>query len=121
MSKTGDQPSTEDDVTPIVAKHLDEIRELCDRYGVRRLDLFGSATTDRFDPATSDLDFLVDFADRSPGYADRYMAVAEGLEAILGRCVDLVTERSVVSPDFRTTVERQRRNVYERGVDASVA
>jgi len=38
---------------------------LCRRYGVRKLELFGSATDGAFDPRTSDLDFLVDF---DPGY-----------------------------------------------------
>ena len=34
---------------------------LCHRYGVARLELFGSATTDAFDPNASDLDLLVRF------------------------------------------------------------
>jgi uncharacterized protein len=106
---------------PFVAERIDEIRALCERYGVRRLDLFGSATTDRFDPETSDLDFLVDFADRSPGYAIRYLRVAEGLEAIFGRSVDLVTERSVQDPLFRRSVESSRRAVYDRGDETSAA
>ena len=47
----------------IVTEHLDDIGALCRRYGVRRLDLFGSAATGAFDPATSDLDFVAAFAD----------------------------------------------------------
>lgn len=98
---------------PYVLERLDEIRELCDRYGVQRLDLFGSAVTDRFDPATSDLDFVVDFVDRSPGSFDRYLDVAEGLEAILHRGVDLVTDRSITSPAFRGNIDRNRTPVYD--------
>jgi len=44
-----------------IASHREELRELCRRFHVRRLDLFGSATGDDFDPARSDLDFLVEF------------------------------------------------------------
>lgn len=43
------------------------VAELCRRYGVARLSLFGSALTAEFDPATSDVDFLVEFADDSEG------------------------------------------------------
>lgn len=100
---------------PLIAEHLEAVRALCVRYGIRRLDLFGSATSDRFDEQTSDLDFVVDFADRSPGYADRYLAVADGLESLFGRPVDLVTERSIQSPSFRRSVEASRRMLYERG------
>lgn len=46
---------------PLVLERLDDLRELCQRFRVQRLDLFGSATSTDFDPATSDLDFLVEF------------------------------------------------------------
>ena len=41
----------------IVETNLPALQALCRRFGVRRLDLFGSAATGRFDPALSDLDF----------------------------------------------------------------
>ena len=44
----------------------DALRALCLRYRVRRLDLFGSAVTDRFDPLRSDVDMLVEFVDLPP-------------------------------------------------------
>ena len=106
---------------PFIKEHLGEVRALCERHGIRRLDLFGSATTDRFDDRSSDLDFVVDFADRSAGYADRYLAVAEGLEALFGRPVDLVTERSIKTPSFRRSVEASRKAIHDRGDGASAA
>ena len=76
----------------IVTQHRDQIAALCRQYGVRRLDLFGSAATGEFDPATSDLDFVATFADTlSPDYADRYLDFADALEALFGRPVDLLT------------------------------
>ena len=39
------------------------VGELCRKYSVRRLVLFGSAVTDRFDTSRSDVDFLVEFGD----------------------------------------------------------
>lgn len=90
------------------------IAELCRRYGVERLELFGSADTQHFDEERSDIDFVVEFEDRSPGYADRYLDFAEGLEEILGRDVDLVTERSIQNPFFRRSVDSSRRVIYDR-------
>lgn len=105
----------------LIGRHLAAIQSLCRAYGVQRLDLFGSATTDRFDEATSDFDFIVTFADTTmPGYLDRYLAFADALEAALGRPVDLVTERSIRSPYFRQAVEDSRQPLYDDR-DASTA
>jgi hypothetical protein len=43
----------------IIESNLSAIAALCRRCAVRRLDLFGSAATGRFDLERSDLDFLV--------------------------------------------------------------
>src|SRR5581483_9332847 len=95
-------------------RHLAAIQSLCRAYGVQRLDLFGSATTDRFNEATSDFDFIVTFTDTTmPGYLDRYLAFADALEAALGRPVDLITERSIRSPYFRQAVEESRQPLYD--------
>jgi predicted nucleotidyltransferase len=42
------------------------LADLCRRYRVRRLRLFGSAATGAFAPETSDLDFVAEFADTKP-------------------------------------------------------
>ena len=100
-------------MSPLIEPHLAAIRALCREHRVRRLDLFGSAATDAFDPASSDLDFVVSFANtRSPGYADRYLGFAEALEALFGRAVDVVTDRSIRNPYFRHAVEASRQPVY---------
>lgn len=43
-------------MTPLVERNRAAIEELCRRYHVKRLELFGSAATDAFDQAASDLD-----------------------------------------------------------------
>ncbi len=50
----------------IVEDRRAEVAALCERYGVKRLDLFGSAAGDGFDPEASDLDFVVSFERRDP-------------------------------------------------------
>lgn len=89
-----------------------ELSALCRRYGVRRLELFGSAATGAFDPALSDVDFLVDFDDDPSGLFDRYFGLKESLEALYGRPVDLVSSGSLRNPYFIAAVNETRRLVY---------
>lgn len=104
----------------LIKRNMDGVAQLCRRFGMRRLDLFGSAASGMF-TEESDLDFVVDFADRSPGYAMRYLHLAEALEALLGRSVHLVTERSVRSPRVRESVDQHKVTVYEAGDHQAVA
>lgn len=76
---------------------------------MRRLDLFGSAASDHFDPDESDMDFLVEFSELSPGtYADAYFGLLEGLEELFGRPVDLVVDAAIRNSYFRRSVEQTR-------------
>jgi len=90
-----------------------EIEHLCRELGVRRLDVFGSATGDTFDETSSDLDVLVEF-DATPGfdYYSAYFGLKEGLETIVGRPVDLVTASAVENPYFRERVMRTKEQLY---------
>ena len=78
---------------PLVEDKKTEIAAVCQRYGVERLDLFGSAAGEGFDPGRSDLDFVVTFERREPpNLFDRYFGLKEDLESFFGREVDLVME-----------------------------
>ncbi len=70
----------------------------CRRYGVRRLRVFGSAITDRFNPETSDLDVLVDFEPNRPDRLGDYLGLQAELARLAGRKVDLVTTESLRNP-----------------------
>jgi predicted nucleotidyltransferase len=96
----------------ILDPHLAEIPHLCRRYGVARLELFGSATGDAFDPQHSDLDFLVEFDAEPSRLFDRYFGLKESLEALYGRRVDLVTTGSLRNRYFIEAVNQSRRLVY---------
>ena len=68
-----------------------EIANLCQRFGVRRLDLFGSGVRGDFDRDGSDLDFLGEFIPLSPKeHADSYFGLRSSLAYLLGREIDLV-------------------------------
>jgi predicted nucleotidyltransferase len=101
------------EIGQFIEVHRVEIDELCHRYGVRRLELFGSATGARFDSNRSDVDFLVEFAERDHQcYADAYFGLAESLEALLGRPVDLVVTSSVTNPYFLEDIASSRTLLY---------
>jgi hypothetical protein len=89
------------------------IADVCRRYGVRRLDLFGSATRREFEETRSDLDFLVEFLDEGQGSGlDAYFGLKSGLEEVLGRPVDLVMPDAVTNPYIRAEIARDRTTMY---------
>lgn len=97
-----------------VAERSAELKRLCLRYSVRRLDLFGSAATGGYNSQASDLDFVVEFqAMESGGYADAYFGLLESLERLFGKPVDLVVGSAIRNPYFLQSVEATRMSIYE--------
>ena len=91
----------------------DAIAKLCVRYGVARLDVFGSALRDDFRPGESDVDLLVEFAPMD-GYekAVAYFDLLEALQELLGVEVDLVMTGAVKNRYIRRDIERTRQLLY---------
>ncbi len=99
---------------PAISEHLLELAELCKKYRVIRLKVFGSAVRRDFNPSSSDVDLVADFSStREPGYADRYLDFAESLESLFGRKVDLLTTGSIRNPHFCKAIERDAVTLYE--------
>lgn len=93
-----------------------QLAELCERYGVRRLELFGSAAQGRFDPQHSDIDFVVDFTTEHPlGAFEQYFGFKEALEQLFKRSVDLVEEKAIRNPYFRQAIAQDRTIIYGTG------
>ena len=98
-----------------VARHRGELQAVCRRNGVKRLDLFGSASRGDFDQASSDVDFLVEF---DTGKVNRlslkgYFRFKQELEAVLGRPVDLLEASELRNPYLRASIERSMERVFE--------
>ena len=97
-----------------IADKRKELAELCQRYDVVRLEIFGSAArgTD-FDPQTSDADFLVEFDPDSglPPF-DQYFGLVNALRETLGCPVDLVESHVIRNPYLRTSINQSRELVY---------
>jgi predicted nucleotidyltransferase len=107
-------PIEADEMIDVISSNLQPIANLCQTYGVARLEVFGSAATGAFDPDHSDIDLIVTFADESPGLARRFVGFAESLEALLGRRVDLLIDKPFKNPYFRSSVNRSRTTIYAR-------
>lgn len=106
---------------PLIEDNREAIVTLCKTYGVRKLALFGSAARGDFDPATSDVDFLLESADYGPGVARRFIGFGDDLEQLLGRRVDLVFESVIKDPDFVREVQRSQEILFDGGTGAEAA
>ena len=102
-------------IAPTVAANLAAVAELCTRHRVRRLALFGSGATERFDPESgSDLDFLAEFEPMpSRDHADAYFGLMEDLKRLLGVPVDLVESGASHNPYFQEAVRNTQVVLYE--------
>ena len=97
----------------LVEEKLAVLARLCARRGVRRLELFGSAAAADFDPAKSDLDFLVEFFDLPwNGCADAYFGLREDLTELFQRPIDLVMISAVRNPYFLQAIQNTRTTLY---------
>lgn len=100
---------------PAIAEKRRSLAALCRRFGVARLDVFGSAARGKDFHASSDADFLVSFSPQTNDLA-RFMDLKEALEALLGRSVDLVEREAIeASRNYlrRRSILAEAEPVYE--------
>lgn len=90
----------------------EELDQLCERFKVGRLELFGSAADGSFDPQSSDLDFLVEFLLLQPGeHYDAYFGLFDALQELFQRRIDLVEASAMRNPCFMKRVNESRTSV----------
>jgi predicted nucleotidyltransferase len=94
-----------------VRLHEAEITELCRRYQIKELSLFGSAARGEMGP-DSDIDLLVEFLPGTNVSLLRHFAAERELSELLRRKVDLVSKRALREP-LRTEIIPQARLLYE--------
>ena len=102
----------------ILESKMSAITELCRKYGVAKLEVFGSANTSEFDPETSDFDFILELSDNGD-YFVRYMEFADALEQVLGHPVNLLSEERL-RPRFLESIAPTREVIYA-STDQTVA
>ncbi len=79
------------------------------QYGVEKAYLFGSAAKGTM-KQDSDVDFIIRFPDdmHYTTYADNYFALADALEALLKKSVELVTEKTLKNPYLLKSINRHK-------------
>ncbi len=98
----------------LIEIHIDKIIEICKRFHVRRLWVFGSILTPRFSDK-SDVDMCVDFDwDNIPMLesANNFFGFQYALEDLLGRKVDLTDDSAVKNKYFREELNEKRQIIY---------
>ncbi len=98
----------------IIELNLHKIIDICKRFHVRKLWVFGSILTSRFNE-DSDVDFCVDFDwDKIPllDSANNFFGFQEALELLLERKIDLTDDSAVRNPYFREELNETRRLIY---------
>ena len=98
---------------PFIKQHHQAIVELCQRYHVQRLEVFGSAarTTD-FSPETSDADFLVEFSAADSPSLTAFFGLQADLSKVLGLAVDLAEASALRNPYVQASINQNREVVY---------
>ncbi len=90
----------------------EKIKKICIELHLKRLDVFGSVTTEQFSP-DSDLDIIVEFKKKEiDNLFDNYFALKERLQNVFHRSIDIVIDGSVKNPYLKANISRTRRNVY---------
>ena len=100
-------------MTHVLEGHRQALVDLCKKYRVRRLDVFGSAVRGDLDEEASDVDLLVEFDDMPHAdRADAYLGFLTAVEALLRRRIDLVEVGAIRNPYLLRGIEESRELVY---------
>jgi len=96
----------------LIEINIARIIELCKRYRVKTLYVFGSILTTRFSDS-SDVDMEVDFNEMPlEEYVENYLDLKEALEKLFGRDVDLLESKAIQNPILRNNINNSRKLVY---------
>ncbi|MCC6142619.1 MAG: nucleotidyltransferase family protein [Candidatus Hydrogenedentes bacterium] len=91
---------------PVKEQIMADCGDLCARYGVKRLGIFGSVARGEDTPG-SDIDFYAEFADPTPLHMpDRYFGFINEAERRFGRPVQLLTPTMVRNPFLKRSMKR---------------
>ncbi|MDE5922565.1 MAG: nucleotidyltransferase domain-containing protein [Muribaculum sp.] len=98
----------------LIELNLEKIIELCKKFHVRKLWVFGSILTNHFNDQ-SDVDLCVDFDWKNIPLleaADNFFNFQYALEDLLGRKIDITDDSAVRNKYFREELNEKRRLIY---------
>ncbi|MBU3659447.1 MAG: nucleotidyltransferase domain-containing protein [Flavobacteriales bacterium] len=98
----------------ILEQHIEELKQLCKTFKIKRLYAFGSVVSEKFNNK-SDIDFLISFADNLSieEYTANYFSLHNKLRALFHREIDIITERSLSNPYFIKSINESKKLIYE--------
>ncbi len=100
-------------MTELIDQKQLQLDEVCRKYRVKILELFGSAADETYDPQHSELDFLVNFLPLEGGQtAPDYFGLLHDPEDLFQRQIDLVMERTIQNPYFLVGLNQSRCVIY---------
>jgi uncharacterized protein len=94
-----------------VALPVDRLDELCQRWKIEELAVFGSVVRPDF-TAESDVDVLVTFAPDAPWSLFDLVHLHDELEGLFERKVDLVEETAIRNPLRKQEILRSKQTLY---------
>ncbi len=90
--------------------HSKETSRLCKKFGIKKLEFFGSVLSDDFNDG-SDIDCLIEFDETGGNHFHGFFDLKYALEELFGRDVDLVVDSAIRNPYFRAAIDSSRRLV----------
>ncbi|RYZ79927.1 MAG: DNA polymerase subunit beta [Proteobacteria bacterium] len=97
-----------------IESNSEEFLMLCKTHDVESLYAFGSATGEKFDESTSDIDLLVELRTEDPiERGEKLMALWGNFEKLFQRKVDLLTNKSVRNPYLRKSIDSSKILIYD--------
>jgi uncharacterized protein len=92
----------------------DDFIALCKNHHVKQIYAFGSSVSDKFDPAKSDIDLLVEIDEPDPiEKGEKILSLWDKLEALFKRKVDLLTNPNIRNPYLRQSIEESKVLIYD--------
>ncbi len=96
----------------IISNNIERIRQLCQKYKVNNLYVFGSVVSNELSES-SDIDLLIEFYDMGyADYADYYLEIAEEFEELFNKPVDLITTKSLNNPILIESINQTKKQIY---------
>lgn len=100
-------------LNPVLSNHIERVRDLCSKYNVKKLYVFGSVCTSKFSPE-SDIDFIVDFKEELDPLTqgESWWALFYELKDLFKREIDLVVEKSLKNPFLLKEIGKTKSLIY---------
>lgn len=98
----------------IVQNKINELKKLCSNLNIRKLYVFGSAVSDKFNDS-SDIDLLISFSEdlSVEEYTQNYFKLHYKLRELFNRDIDIVTEKTLSNPYLIESINETKELIYE--------